>query len=195
MDIPSITVAAAAVAASPMIWNIVARNEYRRHTMTKLVGDKYVACYLLAAWIFFSSLVRDYFFLAAVQANAALVVAPEALASGLWAGGTACIAVGLVLVVTSFWRLGITGTYLGDHYGIFMDARVTAFPFSVLENPMYVGAVLAFLGQALQYNSAVGVALAVWVHVVYEVATKVYENPFTAKIYAKLEQDKQKAKK
>ena len=37
----------------------------------------------------------------------------------------------------------------GDHFGIYLDAKVTSFPFNVLEHPMYTGATLNFLGSAL----------------------------------------------
>lgn len=56
---------------------------------------------------------------------------------------------GQVFVVTSMWALGVTGTYLGDYCGILMSARVTGFPFNVLNDPMYVGSAMAFLGTAL----------------------------------------------
>lgn len=70
---------------------------------------------------------------------------------------------GQVFVVTSIYALGIVGelapprvasahtagTYLGDYCGILMKERVTGFPFNVLEDPMYVGSTLAFLGTAI----------------------------------------------
>ena len=38
----------------------------------------------------------------------------------------------------------------GDHFGIYLDSKVTSFPFNVLEHPMYTGATLNFLGSALK---------------------------------------------
>lgn len=32
--------------------------------------------------------------------------------------------VGQIFVVTSTWQLGITGTFLGDYFGILMDSKV-----------------------------------------------------------------------
>jgi hypothetical protein len=58
---------------------------------------------------------------------------------------------GTLLVLTSFLRLGITGTYLGDYFGILMDHMVTGFPFNVLANPMYVGTTMNFTAGALWY--------------------------------------------
>ncbi len=36
-------------------------------------------------------------------------------------------AVGQLFVVTSTWSLGITGTFLGDYFGILMDHRVEGY--------------------------------------------------------------------
>ena len=54
-----------------------------------------------------------------------------------------------ILVLSSMFVLGVTGTYLGDYFGILMKARVTGFPFNIMENPMYNGATLNFLALAL----------------------------------------------
>lgn len=42
-------------------------------------------------------------------------------------------AIGMIFVVSSSIRLGITGTYCGDYFGILMKERVTGFPFNVAE--------------------------------------------------------------
>jgi phosphatidylethanolamine N-methyltransferase len=81
---------------------------------------------------------------------------------------------GQIFVVTSTWALGITGTFLGDYFGILMDSRVEgyvarllaresfanffflyrltfSFPFNVLRDPMYVGSTMCFAATALWY--------------------------------------------
>jgi phosphatidylethanolamine/phosphatidyl-N-methylethanolamine N-methyltransferase len=58
---------------------------------------------------------------------------------------------GQLFVVTSTWALGITGTFLGDYFGILMDHRVQGFPFNVLRDPMYVGSTMCFAATALWY--------------------------------------------
>ena len=77
---------------------------------------------------------------------------------------------GTILVLTSFYRLGITGTYLGDYFGILMDEMVTGFPFTILANPMYVGTTMNFLAGALWLASPAGVLVTVWVYFVYMAA-------------------------
>jgi hypothetical protein len=41
----------------------------------------------------------------------------------------ALIGFGQLLVVSSTWALGITGTFLGDYFGILMDERVEGYVF------------------------------------------------------------------
>lgn len=92
---------------------------------------------------------------------------------------TLLIAIGLILVLSSFYRsrsvvsealfslslppflitpsfvwtcrLGITGTFLGDYFGILMKEKVTGFPFNLTSDPMYNGSSLIFLGDAIAY--------------------------------------------
>ena len=52
-------------------------------------------------------------------------------------------------MLTSMYALGVTGTYLGDYFGILMDDMVTGFPFNVVPDPMYVGSTISFFAVAL----------------------------------------------
>ena len=65
-----------------------------------------------------------------------------------------CMVSGAILVASSMYKLGMLGTYLGDHFGILMSAKVTSFPFDVAEHPMYYGSTLLFFGQSLRYLNA-----------------------------------------
>lgn len=108
--------------------------------------------------------------------------------------GYALIATGNILVISSTWQLGITGTFLGDYFGILMDHMVTGFPFNLVDAPMYYGSTMSFLGAALIYGKPAGLLLTVWVLTVYLVALR-FENPFTAGIYAKRERERAAGKK
>ena len=74
---------------------------------------------------------------------------------------------GSVLVVTSMYALGVTGTYLGDYFGILMDAPVTGFPFNVTGSPMYWGSTLNFLAVALYTGKVAGLLLTAEVYILY----------------------------
>lgn len=92
------------------------------------------------------------------------------------------------------YALGITGTYLGDYFGILMDAPVTGYPFNVTGAPMYWGSTMSFLGTALWFGKAAGFLLTVEVTLCYLVALQ-FEDPFTAEIYAKREREGRSEKK
>lgn len=108
--------------------------------------------------------------------------------------GIASFLFGNVLVLSSMWKLGITGTYLGDYFGILMEDRVTSFPFNIDDNPMYNGSTLCFLGTGLYYGKPAGVFASLVVYLMYQIALK-FEEPFTAKIYAKREAEREQKKK
>ncbi|RYO75526.1 hypothetical protein DL764_010409 [Monosporascus ibericus] len=183
----SFWISAASIAFNPLFWNIVARQEYHNKILTNLFGGRrQTACYALAATIFCLGLVRDFLYERALrqQPSYPLLEQPESkwLAYGLIASGN-------VLVLSSTWALGITGTFLGDYFGILMDDIVTGFPFNVTDAPMYYGSTCSFLGTALLYGKPAGLLLTAWVFAVYQVALT-YENPFTAAIYAKRDRER-----
>ncbi|EPE10486.1 methylene-fatty-acyl-phospholipid synthase [Ophiostoma piceae UAMH 11346] len=166
--------------------------KYRNKVLTRLFnGKSQAACYFLAATIFSLGIVRDLLYERALrhQPSHPLIDTTEATFAGY-----ALLAMGNVLVISSTWQLGITGTFLGDYFGILMDHMVTGFPFNVTSAPMYYGSTLSFLGSALVYGKPAGLLLTVWVYLVYVVALR-YENPFTAGIYAKRDADRATAAK
>jgi hypothetical protein len=87
----------------------------------------------------------------------------------------ASFVLGNVLVLSSMWALGLTGTYLGDYFGILMEKRVTGFPFNVTDAPMYYGSTLAFFGTALWFGKPAGLLLTAEVFLVYKIALALEE--------------------
>ncbi|KAI9146317.1 phospholipid methyltransferase-domain-containing protein [Paraphysoderma sedebokerense] len=177
---PTLYYALASIVFNPLYWNIVARREYRTHFITNLFGGAYPGCYALAFSIFTLGIFRDWLFTVAMDHQGT----SEMLAQDLYQYlGAALVISGNVFVLSSMWRLGITGTYLGDYFGILMKERVTSFPFNVMENPMYNGSTMVFLGTALWRASPAGVFISVVVFVVYQIALG-FEGPFTGMIYS-----------
>ncbi|KPM38391.1 hypothetical protein AK830_g8177 [Neonectria ditissima] len=191
-DKQSLLVSAGSIAFNPLFWNIVARQEYRNKLLTNLFGGhSRAACYALAATIFSLGMVRDFIFKSAIaeQPSHPLLLTPYVQAAAL-----TLFLTGNVLVVTSTWSLGITGTFLGDYFGFLMDEMVTGFPFNVTGAPMYWGSTMSFLATALYYGKPAGLLLTVWVYIVYVIALR-FEDPFTAGIYAKREKERAGGKK
>jgi hypothetical protein len=92
--------------------------------------------------------------------------------------------IGTVLVASSMWALGLTGTYLGDYFGILMDDMVTGFPFNVSNAPMYDGSALNFLATALWFGSPAGILLTAEVWVMYKIARQFEEYVFSSGLRA-----------
>ncbi|KAF5525224.1 Phosphatidyl-N-methylethanolamine N-methyltransferase [Colletotrichum aenigma] len=186
-DQKSLFISAAAIAFNPLFWNIVARQEYNNKLLTKLFGGRsQIACYGLAITIFSLGIFRDLLYERALRFQPSH---PLLASDAVPYAGYALVACGNVLVLSSTWQLGITGTFLGDYFGILMDSIVTGFPFNITDAPMYNGSTMSFLGAALIYGKPAGILLTVWVFIVYKIALS-YENPFTAGIYAKRDRER-----
>ncbi|EER30712.1 methylene-fatty-acyl-phospholipid synthase [Candida tropicalis MYA-3404] len=169
------------ISFNPIFWNIVARFEYNTHFLTKITGSAKNGCYLLAAIIFSLGIYRDHVY------HQELLNQPtfQPFIDSLIIKSLAILTFGFgnILVISSMWALGVTGTYLGDYFGILMNERVTGFPFNINDNPMYNGSTLCFLGTALWYGKPTGILVTLFVFIMYKIAL-LFEEPFTAKIYA-----------
>jgi len=189
---PTLWAATASIVFNPTFWNIAARQEYHNKAITKLFnGNSLYGCYALAVTIFSLGIIRDaiYHFTLEAQPSHPLLDTPTVkyLSYGLFISGN-------VLVLSSMYALGVTGTYLGDYFGILMDAPVTTFPFNVTDAPMYHGSTMSFLATALWAGKPAGVALTGLVWAAYTVARQ-FEDPFTTEIYAKRERERAAGKK
>ena len=141
--------AAGCICFNPLYWNTVAQNEYHNKTITKVLGGRrYLGCYLLAVSIFSLGILRDHVYNEALKAQP---THPLLEHPAVRPAAAALFLAGNVFVLSSMWALGITGTYLGDYFGILMDHMVTGFPFNVMANPMYWGSSMSFVAVALWY--------------------------------------------
>jgi len=180
----------------PLIWNSIARSfRYLTHTIAPNTSmtQRYLLCYAMTVWIFFFSSYRDYLFHVTLSSQHPhpLLISLSSITHPL---AILLTATGQLFVLSSFYQLGITGTFLGDYVGILMPAPVTSFPFSVLSNPMYVGSTMCFVGSSLWYNSLAGLVLSALVWVVYAIAL-LFEGPYTEMIYRQRDEEKKLGKK
>ncbi|KAH9925594.1 phospholipid methyltransferase [Epithele typhae] len=157
-----------------------------------LGGNAKYGCYFLALCIFSAGMVRDAIFHEALSEQPRTQLLPEPLNIIV---PVALFVMGQTFVITSTYALGITGTFLGDYFGILMDHRVEGFPFNVLRDPMYVGSTLSFAATSLWYERPAGLLITLYVYIVYVIALR-FEGPFTDMIYAnKAAADKAGSKK
>ncbi|KAF8532612.1 phospholipid methyltransferase [Gautieria morchelliformis] len=177
----SLHIALASISFNPIWWNMVAQNEHRNRTITRLLrGNARLGCYLLAVAIFSLGVFRDTLYTRALKDQPNYPLLPPLYSTLV---PVLLFSIGQTLVISSTWALGITGTFLGDYFGILLDDRVEGFPFNVVENPMYVGSTLCFAAGALWYEKPAGLLITAYVYIVYSFALR-YEGPFTEMIYA-----------
>ncbi|KAK2465551.1 hypothetical protein APHAL10511_002443 [Amanita phalloides] len=177
----SLLISLAAITFNPTAWNIVARNEYRNKTLTRIFESPRQGCYFLAITIFSFGILRDHLYQRALQDQPRVPLLPQPYDTIV---PVALFALGQIFVTTSTYALGITGTFLGDYFGILMDHKVTGFPFNVLRDPMYVGSTLCFAAAALWYERPAGLFVTAYVYLLYSIALR-FEGPFTDMIYSK----------
>lgn len=180
---PLIWLAAAHISFNPMFWNLSARLEYKTKFLSRVFGSAKLGCYVLATITFLIGLTRNFVVIIAVTRQLSLeAYLGDTTIYYMKIVGTFCILAGLTLAISSMVRLGITGTYLGDYFGMLKDSRVTSFPYNLVDNPMYFGSTLAFFGLAVRMMSPIGFLLTFYIWLVYNIAL-FFEEPFTAKIY------------
>ncbi|XP_010635706.1 phosphatidylethanolamine N-methyltransferase isoform X3 [Fukomys damarensis] len=167
------------IAFNPFFWNVVARWEQRTRKLSSTFRSPHLACYSLGGVILLLNVLRSHCFTQAMLSQPKMEGLDNPTTYCL---GIALLSVGTMFVLSSFFALGFTGTFLGDYFGILKEARVTTFPFSIADNPMYWGSTANYLGWALMHASPTGLLLTVVVALVYVVAI-LYEEPFTAEIY------------
>ncbi|THU80263.1 phospholipid methyltransferase [Dendrothele bispora CBS 962.96] len=171
------------ISAPPVLWNLVARNEFRRRTLAKYIGP-HAGCITLATIIFAVGLYREVLYIKALDDQPEYSLLRGFKTAAFWI----LLVTSNLLLITSFSGLGFYGTFFGDHFGILKEERVTRFPFSVLDDPMYVGSTIYFVGIAVWYERPAGLMLSLYAALNYYIALK-FERPFTNMIYGKQNSD------
>ncbi|MCQ2818750.1 MAG: phosphatidylethanolamine N-methyltransferase family protein [archaeon] len=178
---------------NPTIWNILACIEYRFHGLTKLwCGHKRFAICMHIIFVFCIGVSRDLLYKYVLEHQ-------FQLEGGIWDSpiitmiGYAFYAVGITFVLGSTYQLGIFGTYHGDCFGYLLPGKITAFPFNITGSPMYDGSTLNFIGHAILYRAPVGLIIAAFVYLCYQVSC-IYEDAVCTEIYANADKEKNKKK-
>lgn len=199
MHVPSFSLALLFTILPPLLWNILGPLEYHTRIISRLltlvgVPRRYaplVGTYVCGAMIATLSVVRSALFTDMMRDQPSI---KDWEHSAAWnAIGGAVFVVGLVFFVGAYLRLGVAGTYLGDYFGIFREERITAFPFNVLDNPMYDGSSIFHFGEGMLNHKPAGMLMAVWLFVCYRIGC-IFEEPFTVKLYAERDEKRRQEK-
>jgi phosphatidylethanolamine/phosphatidyl-N-methylethanolamine N-methyltransferase len=171
---PSLWISLSLILFCPLFWVLAARAEYHRKIWSQLMGGCiYRGCYLQSACIFSLGLLRDRLYVTAMEHQPKVDFHASLLIVGqiVQLVGGCLVAFGALLVAGATYRLGVTGTFSGDHFGIFKQGGlIVSFPFNWFKHPMYVGSTLMFLGASFWKLSPAGALLSVLVWTTYNLA-------------------------
>ena len=189
--------------ACPLFWSIGGRIEYHTKIFSKIFqGNSKYANNVFAGIAIILSIFRNYYLVKS------LIISPRIYLQSIDAEiiitsiAVLIFLIGCSFVFGAYYRLGISGTYYGDHFGIVMDEKIESFPFNVTDHPMYNGAITIYLGFVVYFRSVTGILLLAVLFGMYKFA-EYAEDPMTDKIYGnkekegekQKEKEKQKAKK
>uniref|UniRef100_A0A8C6QL41 phosphatidyl-N-methylethanolamine N-methyltransferase n=1 Tax=Nannospalax galili TaxID=1026970 RepID=A0A8C6QL41_NANGA len=96
----------------------VARWEQRTRKLSRAFGSPYLACYALGSIILLLNVLRSHCFTQAMMSQPKMEVLDNRTIYFL---GLALLGGGVVFVLSSFFALGFTGTFLGDYFGILKE--------------------------------------------------------------------------
>ena len=81
--------------------------------------------------------------------------------------GLGIILFSYLLILSSFYRLGIRNMFYGDFFGFFMKEKIESFPYNFIGHPQYVAASFLYIGYALFYHSPSGIIMAFFTFLSY----------------------------
>ncbi|XP_025776141.1 phosphatidylethanolamine N-methyltransferase [Puma concolor] len=112
---PCFVAAILTITFNPLFWNVVARWEQRTRKLSKVFRSPYLACYSLGAAILLLNVLRSHCFTQAMlsQPKMESLDNPTAYRVGL-----ALLGIGSTFVLSSFFALGFTGTFLAWEAGL-----------------------------------------------------------------------------
>eukprot|EP00730_Choanoeca_flexa_P012861 TRINITY_DN4692_c0_g1_i1.p1 TRINITY_DN4692_c0_g1~~TRINITY_DN4692_c0_g1_i1.p1 ORF type:complete len:248 (+),score=55.41 TRINITY_DN4692_c0_g1_i1:148-891(+) len=173
--------------SSPVFWNLIPR--YGADMLISFFGGRRNGMLVFALYVIVTSMYREVVFVDAIKDDPkkkfSILEGLDETTVDLLTDklGWAITAFGLLLSSSAMYRLGIFGTYMGEFFGVMLSEKITTFPFSFVDNPMYIGSSLFHVGLAIQAQSPVGAVLALWVYYTYYMAGA-YEEPLMRTMYA-----------
>ena len=147
-----------------LLWNVTSRIQYKTKFFSNLFGDKKRAVYIHSIIIFSFGLSRDFLYKYVVNTSNFFPLIDNQYMTYI---GYMILLIGIILVSSATYKLGLIGTFNGDAYGFLLPSIIKSFPFNLFNAPMYLGSTLNFLGYAIINKSLTGIVLTILVGIVY----------------------------
>lgn len=163
-------------------WNITSHIQYKTKFFSSLFNSKKKAVLIHSIIIFSMGLSRNFLFKYVVDNAPSLYFDNEFLQILFKAIGYIILFIGVTLVSSATYKLGVIGTFNGDAYGYLLPGVIKSFPFNFVGAPMYLGSTLNFIAFSVLKQSIIGIALSFMVALVYMLGTH-FEDKLTTEIY------------
>ena len=134
-----------------MSWLIIPHLEFKHKIISKILnGQRERAADFVAYFMIYIGTVRNYYMDESIKNN--IIIDLGVFNFPLFLIGGIMVIVGSLLVLASFYRLGLRGLYFGDHFGFVFNEKITAFPYDTFDSPQYVGTVMLHFGFGFTYR-------------------------------------------
>lgn len=151
-----------------LLWVLMPHLQFKYKLLSKITGgDEGKACDFLAYFLIYTGTIRNHAINEMINKNKTISYGNFEIPMQILS--YAMMAFGLVLVVFSFYRLGLRGMYFGDHFGFLFKEKIVSFPYNYFPNAQYVGTTWFFIGFSLAFHSLAGVFIAVVVYLLYQI--------------------------
>ena len=147
-------------------WIVIPQLEYRYNIISRFTNkDKGIANDFFAFSLIQTGALRSLYFENAIKESIKIEYGPYAILVEILSA--IMIVSGFIIIMMTFARMGIRGMYFGDYFGFLFKEKITAFPFSHLNDPQYFGTTTLFTGYSLFYHSPAGLVLTVLTYLLY----------------------------
>jgi methylene-fatty-acyl-phospholipid synthase len=169
---------------SVLVWGLFPHLQYKYKIISKFFNNNMEkAADFLALLLIHIGTFRNYAFTETIFNNKRFDFGDLNIISSIV--GLSILLFGSLLWITSLLKLGLRGSYFGDHFGFIFKKRIQSFPFNILENPQYSGSKLFLLGQSILFRSLTGLFMTITISLLYSFLFFVFEKKNLKKIYNK----------
>jgi len=176
---------------SVLAWGLLPHLQYKYKIISKLFNnDMEKASDSLAFLLIHIGSFRNYAFIESIFSNKRLDFGDLNIICTIV--GLGILLFGIIFWINSLQKLGLRGSYFGDHFGFLFKKKIESFPFNILENPQYTGSKLFLLGQSILFRSFAGFIMTILISLSYSFLFFVFEKKNTNKIYTHKDNQKNK---
>jgi methylene-fatty-acyl-phospholipid synthase len=151
-----------------LLWILIPHLEFKYKFLSRLLnGDQEKACDFLSYFLIYTGTMRNNAINEMINKNKVITYGIYEIPLQIFAYTT--MTFGIILVIFSFYRLGLRGMYFGDHFGFLLKEKIVSFPYNYFPNAQYVGTTWLFIGYAIAFHSPAGLFITLLINILYQI--------------------------